>query len=117
MSSSTTITSSAGGLNFGLRDRTFIVTGAAKGIGAACCTRLSAEGARVALWDMDVAAAQALAERLRAGGAQVQAMPAAPKLAWRRIPLGGLAIRCWVTKGAATVAVERVLRKERRFSW
>jgi glucose 1-dehydrogenase len=75
MSSSTTITSSAGGLNFGLRDRTFIVTGAAKGIGAACSTRLSAEGARVALWDVDLVAAQALADRLRAGGAEVQAMP------------------------------------------
>jgi glucose 1-dehydrogenase len=75
MSSSTTITSSADTLNFGLRGRTFIVTGAAKGIGAACCARLCAEGARVAMWDVDLAAAQALADGLRAGGAKVQAMP------------------------------------------
>ena len=75
MSIPTHSSSSGPGLNFGLRDRTFIVTGAAQGIGAACSARLAGEGARVALWDVNLTAAQSLAGRLRAGGADVQAMP------------------------------------------
>ena len=41
-------------------------------------------------------------------------MPEAPKLAWRRIVLGGLAISWRVIKGAARVAVLMVLTKARR---
>src|SRR5437868_6388540 len=41
--------------------RTAIVTGGARGIGAAIARRLADEGARVALWDIDGAAAAAQA--------------------------------------------------------
>lgn len=49
-----------------------IVTGAAVGIGRACCLRLAGEGARVALFDLDDAHGEALAAELRAGGADAR---------------------------------------------
>jgi NAD(P)-dependent dehydrogenase (short-subunit alcohol dehydrogenase family) len=54
----------------GLQDRVAVVTGASQGIGAACAERLAAEGAAVALWDIDDARGQALAARLAAEGAR-----------------------------------------------
>ena len=62
-------------LNFGLAGRVIVITGGGQGIGAACAERLAAEGAAVALWDMNQAAAQALAQRLRESGARAEAMP------------------------------------------
>jgi len=44
-----------------------VVTGAANGIGAACARLFARSGAKVALWDIDEAAAQALAAQI--GGA------------------------------------------------
>ncbi len=41
-----------------------VITGAAQGIGAACARRLHADGAAVALWDVDVARGAALAAEL-----------------------------------------------------
>ncbi|MEO7244474.1 MAG: SDR family oxidoreductase [Rubrivivax sp.] len=55
-------------VQFGLGGRVAVVTGAANGIGAACVRLLVAEGALVALWDRDEAAAQALAASLAATG-------------------------------------------------
>lgn len=55
-------------IRFGLAGRVLVVTGAARGIGAACARRLAAEGAPVALWDVDGAAAQALADELTRAG-------------------------------------------------
>ncbi len=57
------------GIHFGLQDRCVVVTGGAQGIGAACVRRLAAEGAAVAIWDIDAAAGQALADELCAVGA------------------------------------------------
>ncbi|MDQ6683517.1 MAG: SDR family oxidoreductase [Pseudomonadota bacterium] len=51
-----------------------VVTGAAHGIGEACARLLAESGSAVALWDMDLAAAQTLTETLRAGGANVLAI-------------------------------------------
>jgi NAD(P)-dependent dehydrogenase (short-subunit alcohol dehydrogenase family) len=45
-----------------------IITGAANGIGAACAHKLAADGAAVALWDVDAAQGQALADALNAAG-------------------------------------------------
>lgn len=50
-----------------LHGKVALVTGAARGIGAALAARLSQEGASVALCDRDGEAATALAERLAAG--------------------------------------------------
>ena len=49
-------------------DRVVIVTGGAKGIGAGCCRVFASEGARVAIFDRDAAAGQALAAELTARG-------------------------------------------------
>ena len=53
-----------------------IVTGAAKGIGAAIVEACVREGARVAALDLDGAGVEALAEAQRGRGADVQALRA-----------------------------------------
>jgi NAD(P)-dependent dehydrogenase (short-subunit alcohol dehydrogenase family) len=59
-------------MHLGLNDRVAIVTGGAKGIGAACCRALVEEGARVVLVDRDAEATTALAQELRARGGTVE---------------------------------------------
>src|SRR6185295_2874828 len=47
-----------------LEGRNALVTGGASGIGAACCRRLAAEGARVAVCDVNHEGARAVASEL-----------------------------------------------------
>ncbi|WP_151638216.1 MULTISPECIES: glucose 1-dehydrogenase [Noviherbaspirillum] len=54
----------------GLKDKVVIVTGGAGGIGTAICKRFAAEGSAVAIFDLNRAAADKLADELRGGGAR-----------------------------------------------
>jgi 3-oxoacyl-[acyl-carrier protein] reductase len=58
---------------FDFSGKVCVVTGAANGIGAACARLFAASGAKVALWDIDEAAAQALADDLAHDSAGVLA--------------------------------------------
>ncbi|NMM75876.1 2-hydroxycyclohexanecarboxyl-CoA dehydrogenase [Acidovorax sp. SRB_14] len=53
--------------------KTVIVTGGGGGIGGAACRRFAREGARVAVFDMNLAAAEKVAADIRAGGGQAAA--------------------------------------------
>jgi NAD(P)-dependent dehydrogenase (short-subunit alcohol dehydrogenase family) len=53
-------------IRYGLDGRAIVITGAAQGIGEACARLLHADGARLALWDVDDARGQALATELGA---------------------------------------------------
>jgi 2-hydroxycyclohexanecarboxyl-CoA dehydrogenase len=55
------------------QDKTAIVTGGGGGIGGATCRRFAREGARVAVFDMNLDAAEAVAAQIRADGGQGQA--------------------------------------------
>ena len=59
-----------------LTDRIAIVTGAASGIGKEIAATYAREGAKVAIADMNLAAAQAVADELKAGGASAMAVAA-----------------------------------------
>ncbi|HYJ69005.1 MAG TPA: SDR family oxidoreductase [Nocardioidaceae bacterium] len=61
-------------MDLGLRDRTYIVTGAGRGLGAASAEALVADGARVVVSGRSVDSLGELAERL--GGDQVEAVVA-----------------------------------------
>ena len=51
-----------------LKDKTVIVTGGGGGIGSATCRRLALEGAKVAVFDMNLEAAQRVAADIQAAG-------------------------------------------------
>jgi 2-hydroxycyclohexanecarboxyl-CoA dehydrogenase len=55
-------------------NRVVLVTGGGGGIGSETCRRFAAEGARVAVADMNLASAQAVADHLAASGAQALAV-------------------------------------------
>src|SRR5687768_8504308 len=50
------------------RDKVVIVTGGSKGIGAGCARVFCAEGARVAVFDIDAVAGERTVQELNAGG-------------------------------------------------
>ena len=54
-------------------NQTVVVTGGGGGIGGATCMRFGAEGARVAVFDLNLEAAEAVAAAIRAAGGQAQA--------------------------------------------
>lgn len=53
--------------------KTVIVTGGAGGIGGATCRRFASEGAKVAVFDMNLKAAQKVADAIKAAGGQAAA--------------------------------------------
>jgi len=55
------------------KDKTVIVTGGGGGIGGATSRRFAAEGAKVAVYDMNLAAAQKIATEIRAAGGRAAA--------------------------------------------
>ena len=57
----------------GLRDKVAIVTGGGGGIGGATCRRFAEAGARVAVLDVNMAAAEHVAEIIRGAGGTAQA--------------------------------------------
>jgi NAD(P)-dependent dehydrogenase (short-subunit alcohol dehydrogenase family) len=58
-----------------LKDQIGVVTGGARGLGAAIAEELAEQGAHVVIADVDGAAAEATAARLRSGGLAVQSIP------------------------------------------
>ena len=57
----------------GLKDKVVIVTGGAAGIGAALCRRFGAEGAAVAIFDLDGGGADKVAAEIRAADGKARA--------------------------------------------
>lgn len=57
------------------KDKVVLITGAAKGIGAAACHALAAAGAKLAVSDIDQDAGRELCEALRAAGADAEFFP------------------------------------------
>ena len=57
-----------------LKGKNAIVTGGAGGVGSAICELLASEGANVAVSDIDLERAEAIAERCRAAGTKAQAI-------------------------------------------
>ncbi|NBY65424.1 MAG: SDR family NAD(P)-dependent oxidoreductase, partial [Betaproteobacteria bacterium] len=55
------------------KNRTVIITGGAGGIGGATCRSFAAEGAKVAVFDMNLEAAQKVADEINGSGGSAAA--------------------------------------------
>ena len=55
-------------MDLGLKDKVAIVTGSARGLGAATARRLAEEGSKVVITDINCAGATAMAQALKAEG-------------------------------------------------
>ena len=64
----------------GLKDETIIVTGGGGGIGSATCRRLAREGAKVAVFDRNLEAAQKVVAEITAAGGQAAVVDEVPVL-------------------------------------
>jgi glucose 1-dehydrogenase len=62
-------------IRYGLEGRVIVITGAAQGIGEACARTLAADGAALALWDVDAARGASLAAQLTERGARALFQP------------------------------------------
>lgn len=60
----------------GLKDKVVVVTGGGGGIGSATCLRYADEGARVVVWDINLAAADSLVSTIKASGGDALAIAA-----------------------------------------
>ena len=60
----------------GLKDKVVVVTGGGGGIGSATCMRYAEEGARVVVWDINLAAAEALVGKIKSSGGSALAIAA-----------------------------------------
>lgn len=61
-------------MDYGMRGHVAVVTGGGRGLGEAICHALAGEGARVAVWDVDVQAARKVAAAIKAGGGEAMAV-------------------------------------------
>ena len=67
-----------------LEGKVAVVTGAARGIGAACARRFAAEGAAVVIGDILEEQGEATAQSIREAGGPPPSSPATPATARRR---------------------------------
>jgi len=61
------------GISMELKNKVIVITGAARGLGAAMAIRLAGHGCKLALVDLDAASIEATAEKCRSAGAEVKA--------------------------------------------
>jgi NAD(P)-dependent dehydrogenase (short-subunit alcohol dehydrogenase family) len=85
---------------------TALVTGAARGIGAACARRLAADGHRVVLADLDLSTAEEVAGELPGAGHAVVRLDAGESASWGALAAAEPAVDV-IVNNAATVVLGR----------
>lgn len=61
-------------MDYGIKGHVAVVTGGGRGLGESICRALAAEGARVAVWDLDAKAAARVAKSIQDGGGEALAL-------------------------------------------